>query len=88
MSLMRRGALVVRAGPGADDALAEERVLEALVVEVVVEHLGDRGLEDDVDHRLLAVQELLELGADGDSPIQVSRSPVRRRLRISSKRCS
>ena len=60
---MRRGALVVRARPGADDALAEERVLEALVVHVVVEDLGDRGLEDDVDHRLLAVQELLQLGA-------------------------
>ena len=51
------------AGPGADDALAEEGVLEALVLEVIVEHLGDRGVEDDVDHRLLAVEELLELGA-------------------------
>ena len=58
-----RGALVLRARPGADHALAEERVLEPLVAHVVVEHLGDRGVEDDVDHRLLAVQELLELGA-------------------------
>ena len=63
MSLIERGALVVGAGPGADDALAEEGVLEALVLEVIVEHLGDRGVEDDVDHRLLAVEELLELGA-------------------------
>ena len=44
-------------------ALAEQRVLEPLVAHVVVEHLGDRGVEDDVDHRLLASQQLLDLGA-------------------------
>ena len=47
----------------ADDALAEEGVLDPLVGHVLVEHVGDRGLEDDVDHRLLAAQHLLDLGA-------------------------
>jgi hypothetical protein len=42
--LDRRGALVVGPGPGADDALAEEGVLQALVLEVIVEHLGDGGV--------------------------------------------
>src|SRR4051794_11503758 len=48
---------------GGDDALAEERVLQALVAHVVVEHLRDRGAEDDVEHRLLAAQQLLDLRA-------------------------
>ena len=48
---------------GGDDALAEERVLQPLVAHVVVEHLGDRGAEDDVEHRLLAAEQLLDLRA-------------------------
>ena len=32
-------------------------------LDVVVEHLGDRGAEDDVEHRLLAAEQLLDLRA-------------------------
>ena len=59
--LDRRGAGVLRAAVGGDHALAEQRVLEALVLHVVVEDVGDRRVEDDVEHRLLAVQEVLDL---------------------------
>ena len=61
--LDRGGAGVLGPAVGGDHALAEERVLQPLVVHVVVEHLGDRGAEDDVEHRLLAAEQLLDLGA-------------------------
>ena len=52
-----------RAGVRADDALTEERVLHALVVDVVVEHIGDRRVEEDVDHPLVVTEQRLELVA-------------------------
>ena len=61
--LDRGRAGVLGPAVGGDHALAEQRVLQALVAHVVVEDLGDRGAEDDVDHRLLAIEELLDLGA-------------------------
>ena len=52
-------------GPGVrpDHALAEERVLEPLVVDVAVERLGDRLLEHDRDQLLVVAQHLLDLVA-------------------------
>jgi hypothetical protein len=50
--LDRGRAGLVGAAPGADDPLAEERRLDPIVVEVAVEDVGDRGLEDEVDHLL------------------------------------
>src|SRR3954463_15821566 len=61
--LDRGGARVLRAAVGRDHALAEQRVLQALVAHVLVEHLGDRGAEHDVDHVLLALEQLLDLVA-------------------------
>ncbi len=60
--LDRGRARVLRPTPGADDPLAEEGGLEALVGHVVVEHVGDRSLEDEVDHRAVGAEELLDLG--------------------------
>ena len=52
-------------------------------------HVGDRVLEDEVDHLLVAAEQLLDLGARvGVSPCQVSRSPLRSSLRTSSKSSS
>ena len=59
--LDRRGAGLVGPAPGADDPLAEERRLQPLVGDVAVEHLGDRGLEDEVDHLLRAAEHRLDL---------------------------
>ena len=59
--LDRGGAGILRAAVGGDHALAEQRVLQALVLHVVVEDVGDRRVEDDVEHRLLAVQQILDL---------------------------
>ena len=59
---------LVGAAPGADDPLAVEGGLQALVGEVVVEDVGDGGLEHEVDHRLVATQDLLDLAASGSVP--------------------
>jgi hypothetical protein len=61
--LDRRGAGVLRPAVRGDDRLAEQRVLDPLVGDVVVEDVGDRGLEDDVDHHRGAVEHVLDLGA-------------------------
>ncbi len=63
--LDRRRAPVARAGVRADHALAVQRVLQALIVDVVVEHLGDRRVEQDVDHPLVVAEHRLELVARG-----------------------
>ena len=60
--LDRRGARVARAGEGADHALAEERVLEPLVVDVAVERVRDRLLEHDRDQLGVVAEQLLDLG--------------------------
>src|SRR5215211_4366460 len=59
--LDRGGAGLAGAAPGSDDPLAEQRGLQPLVVEVLIEHIGDRSLEQEIDHLLVAVEELLEL---------------------------
>ena len=61
----RRGPRIAGTGVGADHALAEERVLEPLVVDVAVDRVRDR-LEHDRD-QLLVAQQLLDLrpGRDG-----------------------
>ena len=59
----RGRAGVAGPGEGADHALAEERVLDALVVDVAVEGLGDRLLEHDRDRLVVVAQELLQLRA-------------------------
>ncbi len=61
--LDRGGAGLVGAAPGADDPLAVEGGLDPLVADVAVEHLGDRVLEDEIDHLLVAAEQLLDLGA-------------------------
>ncbi len=63
--LHRCGAPVLGAGIGADHALAEQRVLQPLVGEVVVEHIADRGLEQDLGQPRVATHQLLELVAGG-----------------------
>ena len=63
-----RRAPVTGAGVGADHALTEERVLDALVADVVVEHVRDRRLEEDVDHPLVVAEHGLELVAGGRVP--------------------
>ena len=60
--LDRGGARVPRTRPGPDHPAAEERVVQPLVGEVVRHHLGDRRLEDEVDHRLVAAEHRLDLG--------------------------
>jgi hypothetical protein len=45
--------------------LPEERVLETLIRDVVVQHLRNRCLEEDVDQRLVVAHEVLELGPAG-----------------------
>ena len=61
--LHRGGAGIARPGPGADHAAAEERVVKAAIVEVVLHHLRDRCLEDEVDHLAAAAEHRLDLGA-------------------------
>ena len=56
----RRGPRIAGTGVGADHALAEERVLEPLVVDVAVDRVRDRLLEHDRD-QLLVAQQLLDL---------------------------
>jgi hypothetical protein len=52
--------------PGTPDhALAVERVLQALVVDVLVEHIGDRRVEEDVDHPLVVTEQRLDLFPHG-----------------------
>ena len=50
--LDRGGAVVVGPAPGPDDPLTEQRGLQPLVGDVLLQHVGDRCLEDEVDHRL------------------------------------
>ena len=52
-------------GPGADDALAVQGGAQPLVADVVLHHLGDGRLEDDVDGLGVAAEELLDLGPVG-----------------------
>ena len=52
---------VAGAGVGADDALAVQGGPQALVADVVLHHVGDGRLEDDVDRLTVARQEVLEL---------------------------
>ena len=51
-----------RAGVGTDHTLAVERVVQPRVAHVVLEDVGDRRLEDDVDHRPIVSEELFDLG--------------------------
>ena len=55
------------AGPGerADDPLSRQRTPQALVAHVALDHVRDRGVEDDLERLGVAGQQLLDLGALG-----------------------
>ena len=72
----RRGARVAGPGEGADRPLAGERVLEPLVVDVAVEHRGDRLLEDDRD----------QLGIVAEQPLDLARGSARAAARCRRRR--
>ena len=84
----RGGARVARAGESADHALAEQRVLQSLVGDELVEDVGDGCVEQRVDHQLLA-EDLFELGTRGRvADPGVLAGPLRSLSRMSSKNFS
>ena len=73
----RRGASVSRACPGADEPLPVQRGAQPLVLDVALDHVCDRSLEEDVDELAVVIEQLLDLCAVGAPPTQVSCSGER-----------
>ena len=80
-------AAVAGPGVGADDALAVQGGPQPFVADVVLDHLGDGRLEDDVDGLAVAGEELLELapvGGVADPGVAPAAARSARRIRSNS----